>query len=232
MKVRFQTPFPSLSPTSRERRAPACPAIASSCKAASQRRTASTYLKILPPSLTLVSHWPCMAENGPSEHSRAPTRCIPRCIRVVPRYLSPPPVVGDEAAEHPASSFQLLILGARSKAPTTDLRWWWVVVVVKLFQPHPPVARNNRLPAGAGNAPESRPFPSSTAAGTGQTHQLPSSMDSPSPSLSLSGRTTPTPPPAPRPPFREGKRKRGPPDWNLPLSWRVMWPIRGAAREN
>lgn len=103
MKVRFQTPFLSLSPTSRERRAPACPAIASSCKAASQRRTASTYLMILPPSLTLVSHWPCMAENGPSEHSRAPTRCIPRCIRDVPRYLSPPPVVGDEAAEHPAS---------------------------------------------------------------------------------------------------------------------------------
>lgn len=104
-------------------------------------------------------------------------------------------------------------------------------MVVKLFRPHPPVARNNRLPAGAGNAPEGRPFPSSTAAGTGQTHQLPSSMDFPSPSLSLSGRTTPTPPPAPRPPFREGKRKRGPPDWNLPLSWRVMWPIRGAARE-
>lgn len=30
----------------------------------------------------------------------------------------------------------------------------------------------------------------------------------------------------------EGKRKRGPSDWNLPLSWRVMWPIRETAREN
>lgn len=85
-------------------------------------------------------------------------------------------------------------------------------------------------PPVRGTVQKSRRFPFSTAAGPGQTHQLACSMDSPSPSLTLSGRTTP---PLPAPDHRpEGKRKRGPSDWNLPLSWRVMWPIRGAAREN